>query len=1136
MSVKLTIQIPDVDQQVAAGYDFIRVFRSTTGPNGTFTEVTDSTPQAASLTGTATGPFSVSGLTLSIRLNRGPVQSSTITGSDPLSASQVAAALTADIQGLVAADDGSGRLVLRTDGTGTDEVIELLGDTATLTALGFTVGQIDTGEAGRIPIVQGVTQYLFEDVAGSESDYYKVDFLNSSTAATSSQSDPVKGAVVDTKPKGQAESRAPRGLTLVRKQSHVFRNAFFQDDDLSVPLVPVDASRYPSFQIVDINGQIVSAGLATLDGQPGHYRVEFFVAADAPISNDDRRWRLEWLFIDQNNRQLEKTTEFDVRDVEVTATPVRDIKLLAMCDQPFRVFIRELHRPYSISLTVSDAGGTAVADENIVWPGSGSVDETVLTEVVEGETYCYYYDVPSDTFSAGLTYQAVWQIRDSIASVAQHAFQVIEVPPTGVLQYFPALRMVIDKYQKRRDLIQAYQDSDIYEYLIRGLQIVNGWHPLTSFQMTTLPAQLTPYWLMAGQLWGLNAQFLLETDLSFDFCLDWHSLVRTNRGLVKLKNLGGINARAMAFEKLIQPAELALLTAIALNLQGKYRAQTLASGMGAHMTGKQLGLLMGRAGLSFARETDHAGGWLWDTSRFPDRLDQIAPSLPPSFETPYMLRSGGTDRPVKQIFDIGTKDCYRIQSELGYEVVGTRDHGFLTLDAQTLSPRWKRLSDLLVGDVIAIDTRCDDDDGEAWDVLFDDISDVNTTQASKDIYTLPTKLTPELARVLGYLTAEGTCSRYNCVTFGVTDESILADFCSDFKEAFGLSPTDRGYGKQSPGQYAYDETRTDTDMHYVSGDGVVLRRFLASIGLGYGRSKEKEIPWCILQAPLNLVAEFLKAYFDGDGCFTASQIFFCSFSERLRYQLQALFLRFGIVSRNANSVVTVRQPSLALYVDKVGFLRKGGKVQNLTLTSVRESLPRALTRRLHCITELFGITRGWARNGQRYTMGWKLRDRKRIARWHLEDWWKQNRESAYEVDADVAERIRWLIETPILWQEVVSIEEAGSRRVMDPALHGGPQLLDHSFTAGGIITHNSGQTVTLNYDHTGNIDTAISRATDFIREGLGPAKTAVYRRQAGVGVMGGRPYRVSGLHNYVYPISRMSSQDILGLFTYYGLL
>lgn len=514
MSVKLTISIPDIDAQIASGYDFVRVFRGPTS-TGPFVEVTAASPAPASLTGTVAGPFSVAGMTFSARLNRGPVQTSQITGTNPLSASQVAAALQADIVGLVGQDDGTGRLRLLTDGTGTDEVLELLGDSATLTALGFEAGQSDSGEASRIPMVQGVSAYLFEDVAGSPDHYYQIDFYNSTTGASSDTSDPVKGMVVESKPKKQAESRAPRGLTLTRGETHVFRNAFFADDSLSVPLVPIDASRYPSFQIVDINGLIVSSGLATLDGQAGHYRVEFQVPCDAPISNDDRRWRLEWLMIDQTNRQIEKTTEFDVRDVEVTATPVRDIKMLAMCNQPLRLFVRELHRPYSIVMTLSDTGGNSLIDGEVVYPGSAG--DTRLTEVVENETYVYYYDVPANVLSAGATYQAVWQIRPSASSIAQHAFQIIEVPPTLALQYFPALRMCIDKYQKRRQLLQAYQDSDIYEYLKRGLQLVNGWHPVTSFQMTTIPDPLVPFWLMAGQLWGLNAQFLLETDLQFSF-------------------------------------------------------------------------------------------------------------------------------------------------------------------------------------------------------------------------------------------------------------------------------------------------------------------------------------------------------------------------------------------------------------------------------------------------------------------------------------------------------------------------------------------------------------------------------------------------------------------------------------------
>lgn len=524
MSVKLAISVPDVNQQLL-NYDLIRVFRSTTGAQGPFVEITAEVPEPARLTGTMVGPFASNYKMLTVRINRGPAQTVQIVGTDPMSATRVADSVVAQVVGLLGKDDGTGRLQIYTEGAGTDEILEVLGDPDTLTILGFTPGQYDVGEAGRVPLIEAITEYLFEDVAGTEDDYYTIDFINSTSGATSESSDPVKGVLVDTVAKQQADTESPRGLTLLRKASHVFRQGFFQEDmtgsgsgSCDIPLVPLDASRYPSFQVVDINGQIVSAGLATVDGTAGNYRVEFFCPADAPISNDDRRWRLEWFFIDEDNRQVHKVTEFDVRDPDITASEVRDLKLMAMACQEFRVFIRELKRPYSIRLDVMNAGNPdELIAENVLFPGSGSGNQTLLTETADSETFVYHYTIPIDLLRAGYTYQAVWQISETISTAPQFAFQIIEVPQPTILQFFPSLRMVIDKYQKRRELLQAYQDSDIYEYLLRGIEIVNGWHPLTSYTMTSLPSPLIPFWLLAGQLWGLNAQHLLETDLQFDF-------------------------------------------------------------------------------------------------------------------------------------------------------------------------------------------------------------------------------------------------------------------------------------------------------------------------------------------------------------------------------------------------------------------------------------------------------------------------------------------------------------------------------------------------------------------------------------------------------------------------------------------
>ncbi len=1129
MTVRLTISVPDVDTQLAAGFDRIRVFR---GPaaDGPFTEVTAENPTAATLIGSLAGPFHVHTKNVSLRLNEGPIQTAQIAIPTPGSANEVAASLLGQIEGLVAGDDGSGHLQLSSPGVGTDETIELLGDLDALTALGFAVGATDQGEAQRVPLITGVTSYTFEDHGGTTAYYYQIDFLNQGTGAASNSSVPAQGTAVDTVPKQQADARGPRGLTLVRKTSHVFREAFLADDGSAI--VPVDASRYPSFQVVDINGQIVSAGLATLDGTAGNYRVEFFVAADALISNDDRRWRIEWLLIDQNNRQVEKVTEFDVRDVDVTSTQVRDLKLMALGDRPFRVFIRELSRPFALRLDIENAGNATRLIENIVFPATGDPSEKLLTETVDGETFIYSFDIPASTLQPSQTYQALWSITSSIASAQEFAFQIIEVPLPTTLQYFPALRMVIDKYQKRREILQAYQDTDINEYLTRGLEIVNAWHPLTSWTFSTLPGQITPFWLLGAQVWALNAQHLLETDLSFDFCLAKDELIRTDRGLVKLRDIAGVNAVALAADRLVKPQEAIFIMAMLATVQGRHRATAIADSMASMYTGQTLGLMFARLGLSYARSTDHAGGWFWDVDQFRPRLERLGLGDQPEFlASQYRTRTGGVDREVLGVWDLGERETFRTTTTLGYEVVSTAQHRFLTLDGM-LRPRWRTVDDLRVGDVVAIDATAEDD--RHWDVEFEDVQDLNTTQATKEIYRHPTKLTPGLARVLGYLVSEGSCSQYNNVRFGVQDETLLDQFTADFEEAFGAPPEDLGYGVQDPAQFAYDPERHNTDVRYLQGRGVALRRFLASIGLGYEKSRDKEIPWCVLQAPLSLAAEFLKTYFDGDGCFTPSQIFFCSFSPRLRQQVQALLLRFGVVSRNADKVVTVRQPSLDRYVERVGFLHKGGDVEPCDV-SIREALPEPIGRTLRNITQLFGLRRGW-RDGRRYTMGWQRRDLKYTAWRHLESWWGRHRETAEQLDPEVAARIAWLLDNRFSWQEVTAIEPAGRRAVMDPSLAGGPGTLDHAFTAGGFVTHNSGQTVTLNYDHTSGLEAGIQRALDFMNERLTPAKMALHRRAMGVGSFAGKPMRYNALHNYTFKISSFGSADLLTLLSNIGIL
>jgi hypothetical protein len=81
--------------------------------------------------------------------------------------------------------------------------------------------------------------------------------------------------------------------------------------------------------------------------------------------------------------------------------------------------------------------------------------------------------------------------------------------------------MLLDKAQKRIGLVQAYSDSDMYEYMLRGVDVVNSTNPVTFWSLHQFPsyaAGMVHYMILAAAEWGLRAQYLAEGELnSFSF-------------------------------------------------------------------------------------------------------------------------------------------------------------------------------------------------------------------------------------------------------------------------------------------------------------------------------------------------------------------------------------------------------------------------------------------------------------------------------------------------------------------------------------------------------------------------------------------------------------------------------------------
>src|SRR5215510_1897746 len=137
---------------------------------------------------------------------------------------------------------------------------------------------------------------------------------------------------------------------------------------------------------------------------------------------------------------------------------------------------------------------------------------------------------------------------------------------------------------------------------------------------------------------------------------------------------------------------------------------------------------------------------------------------------------------------------------------------------------------------------------------------------------LPIVWTKELAEFVGYFMADGHInhSNYNnkpvkvILAFGWDDDELVKRFATIIKQTFGKEPT----------------YRTTKSCPVLEVSGVDIAGGLEQLGAG-GKSGDIRVPPSIFNAPEEIVAAFLRGYFEGDGCAssTSAQIFVRSISR-----------------------------------------------------------------------------------------------------------------------------------------------------------------------------------------------------------------------------------------------------------------
>lgn len=250
----------------------------------------------------------------------------------------------------------------------------------------------------------------------------------------------------------------------------------------------------------------------------------------------------------------------------------------------------------------------------------------------------------------------------------------------------------------------------------------------------------------------------------------------------------------------------------------------------------------------------------------------------------------------KQIVKTGHKDCYKVETNSGYELVATADHKILTTNG------WKELLTLEKGEEILIQS----DKGQfSRDKKLPIKFENRIVGKNGRTYTLnlPNEWSKELGLLLGWLTGDGFISEKN-------NNIGLVFSPEDFEAQQAMQPIFEKYCNRKVNAVEYE----NGCVQLRSNSKFVVDFFL-KLGVN---PNERKVPKALFTAPEEAVLGFLEGLFSSDGTIalgskSRNYIRLNSSSQKLLKQVQLLLLNLGIRSSIYNRST---KPKVFFYSNK----------------------------------------------------------------------------------------------------------------------------------------------------------------------------------------------------------------------------
>jgi intein/homing endonuclease len=413
----------------------------------------------------------------------------------------------------------------------------------------------------------------------------------------------------------------------------------------------------------------------------------------------------------------------------------------------------------------------------------------------------------------------------------------------------------------------------------------------------------------------------------------------------------------------------------------------------------------------------------------------------------------------------GMAKTYLLTTTQGYALRATPNERLWVLTPE-LEQQWRRLDEIKPGDIVGMAST------SLWprraprlswtfdvpmtDGYYRSINGVLIPCAGgkhgHQSYSTPQTLSVELAKLLGYLVAEGSSDR-NGLEFTQRRGYALRDFRTCWQQCFPDAPLSDAKVGNNPAD------------RVLSSRSVYLAQFFQK-ALGYdvtARSWNKQVPSIIFRAPKSQVAAFLRAYFEGDGSRTATQISCSTASPALAAEVQQLLLLFGVVCTRSVKYPTGGRPAHFLVISGVHaqrFMREIGfcsPAKNRPLASLCGRSGKLLPYVRESLTAVMP-PRGYYQDASDRKRRVRLWDHRvlgnseggRVGAAIVHRYLRGYGKKLAKVNPEYHARLRALLSSKLEWLEVKSIDTPLLLPTYDATV---PKLRE--FVANGFVVHNT---------------------------------------------------------------------------------